>query len=161
MTDPETAGVAPEIPPTPKEPSWTSELGALARGIRRVFGSHFKLLGAEIRLAKSGVVVMLLMALAATTFAVALGLTLLALLGYGLAQWFGSWTWALAALALIQLLLLLGAIIVFKRCLSWLGMPATRAELGALVHEATVRGREEGEEHERVQEHRRRPPGAG
>lgn len=162
MTDPGTAGVPPpEDSPSPPEPSWTAELGKLAGGIRQVFGSHFKLFGAEVRLARSGIVMMLFMALAATTFAVALGLTLLALLGWGLAQWFGSWAWALGALALIQLLLLLGAITVFKRCMAWLGMPVTRAEVRALVHEATVRGREEGAEHERLQEHRRRPPGTG
>ena len=162
MTDPGTAGVPPpEDSPSPPEPSWVAELGKLASGVRQVFGSHFKLFGAEVRLARSGVVMMLFMALAATTFAVALGLTLLALLGWGLAQWFGSWAWALGALALIQLLLLLGAITVFKRCMAWLGMPVTRAEVRALVHEATERGRREGAEHERLQEHRRRPPGAG
>jgi uncharacterized membrane protein YqjE len=162
MSDQATAGVPPpEDPPIPPEPSWTAELGKLAQGIRLVVGSHFKLLGAEVRLAKSGVVMMLFMALAATTFAVALGFTLLALVGWALAQWFGSWAWALGALAMIQLLLLLGAIIVFKRCMAWLGMPVTRAEVRALVHEATERGRREGEEHERLQEHRRRPPGPG
>ncbi|WP_250626069.1 ABC transporter ATP-binding protein [Pinirhizobacter soli] len=162
MTDPGTAGVPPpEDLPTPPEPSLTAELGKLASGIRQVFGSHFKLFGAEVRLAKSGIMLMLFMALGATTFAVALGFTLLALLGWALAQWFGSWAWALGALALIQLLLLLGAITVFRRCMAWLGMPVTRAEVRALIHEATERGREEGEEHERLQEHRRRPPGPG
>ena len=162
MTDPGTAGVTPpEDSPSPPEPSWTAELGKLAHGIRQVFGSHFKLFGAEVSLARSGIIMMLFMALAATTFAVALGFTLLALVGWALAQWFGSWAWALGALALIQLLLLLGAITVFKRCMGWLGMPVTRAEVRALVHEATERGRREGAEHERLQEHRRRPPGPG
>jgi F0F1-type ATP synthase assembly protein I len=81
----------------------------------------------------------LVAALAATVFAVALGLTLLALIGWLLAQWFGSWAWALLALALLQVLGVAGAIVLFRRCLHWLSLPASRAQWRSLVRESTTR----------------------
>jgi len=89
---------------------------------------------------------MLFMGLAAIVFAVALGFTLLALAGWGLAQWFGSWAWALTALAALQLLLLVGAILVFRRAMHWLTLPATRAEFAILAREASRQGKAESEQ---------------
>ncbi len=88
---------------------------------------------------------MLFMGLAAIVFAVALGFTLLALAGWGLAQWFGSWAWALAVLATIQLILLVVAILVFRRGMHWLTLPATRAEIATLAKDAARQGKAEGE----------------
>jgi uncharacterized membrane protein YqjE len=151
MTDVENAGAMPPADePRDKPPGWIDDVGDLVSGVKRVAGSHFRLLGAEVALARSGIVMMLFMALAATTFAVGLGFTLMALLGWALFLWLGSWTWALSALALGQVLLLVGSIIIFKRCMAWLGLPVSRAELKALVKEATEHGVAEGEAYERV-----------
>lgn len=151
MTDVGNAGgLPPADEPREKPPGWIDDVGDLVKGVKHVAGGHFRLLGAEVALARSGIVMMLFMALAATTFAVGLGFTLMALLGWALFLWLKSWTWALCALALGQVLLLLGSIFVFKRCMAWLGLPVSRAELKALVKEATAHGVAEGEAYERV-----------
>jgi uncharacterized membrane protein YqjE len=120
-----------------KRPGLLDHASHLLAGVGHLFGAQLQLFGAELNLARSALVMMLLMGLAAIVFAVALGLTLLALMGWGLAQWLGSWAWALAVLAVVQLLFLLGAILAFKRCLHWLTLPATRAEWKALMKAAT------------------------
>lgn len=126
-------------------PSWIDDVRRLGTGLKNLFGAQLKLALAEIGLARSGIVMMLFMGLAAIVFAVALGFTLLALAGWGLAQWFGSWAWALTALAGLQLVLLVVSILVFRRGMHWLTLPATRAELATLAREAAKRGRAEGE----------------
>jgi uncharacterized membrane protein YqjE len=135
----------PEKAP-PGKPVWLAELSRLGHGLKELFAAQFTLLGAELRLARSGMVLMLIMGLTAIVFAVALGLTLLALTGWALAQWFGSWAWSLGALAAIQLLLLVGAILVFRRCLHWLTLPETRAEWAVLMKDAARQGKAESEE---------------
>lgn len=107
--------------------------------LRELLAAQWQLLGAELRLARSAAMTALVAALAATVFAVALGLTLLALVGWLLAQWFGSWAWALLALALLQVLGVAGAIVLFRRCLHWLSLPASRAQWRALVRESAPR----------------------
>ena len=44
---------------------------------------------------------------------------------------------ALALLALLQGALLTAAIIAFRRALRWLGLPATRSEIGAMMRRGT------------------------
>lgn len=126
-------------------PAWVDDVRRLGAGLKNLFGAQLSLLVAEIGLARSGIVMMLFMGLAAIVFAVALGFTLLALAGWGLAQWFGSWAWALTALAGIQLILLIGAILVFRRGMHWLTLPATRAEIATLAKDAAKQGKAEGE----------------
>lgn len=126
-------------------PAWVGDVRRLGAGLKKLFAAQLKLLGAEVGLARSGIVMMLFMGLAAIVFAVALGFTLLALAGWGLAQWFGSWAWALTVLAALQLVLLVGAILVFRRGMHWLTLPATRAELSTLAREAAKQGKAESE----------------
>ncbi|MGE7137620.1 ABC transporter ATP-binding protein [Luteibacter sp. NPDC031894] len=127
-------------------PSWLDDLRRLGAGLKELFSAQLALLSAELGLARAGIVMMLFMGLAAIVFAVALGFTLLALAGWGLAQWFGSWAWALTALAALQLLLLVGAILVFRRAMHWLTLPATRAEFAILAREASRQGKAESEQ---------------
>lgn len=127
-------------------PAWVDDVRRLGVGLKTLFSAQLALAGAEIGLARSGIVMMLFMGLAAIVFAVALGFTLLALAGWGLAQWFGSWAWALTALAGLQVVLLIVAILIFRRGMHWLTLPATRAELATLAKEAAQQGRAESEE---------------
>lgn len=138
------AGGEPAGLPPPAAPSWLEDFRRLGAGLKHLFAAQLKLLAAEVGLARSGIVMMLFMGLAAITFAVALGFTLLALAGWGLAQWFGSWAWALTALAGLQLVLLVLAILVFRRAMHWLTLPATRAELASLAKEAARQGKADG-----------------
>ncbi|WP_426661892.1 ABC transporter ATP-binding protein [Rhodanobacter aciditrophus] len=115
------------------------ELGRLARAVRQLFGAQLQLLAAELGLARSAVSWLLAAALAATVAGVALGLTLLGLVGLLLATWFHSWIWALMVLALLQALLLAGAIALFRRCLHWMSLPATRNEWSAMMRETLHR----------------------
>jgi uncharacterized membrane protein YqjE len=126
-------------------PAWFDDVRRLGVGLKSLFGAQLRLAAAELGLARSGITVMLFMGLAAIVFAVALGFTLLALAGWGLAQWFGSWAWALTALAGLQLILLVVAILVFRRAMHWLTLPASRAELASLAREAAAQGKAEGE----------------
>jgi Predicted membrane protein len=127
--------------------SLLQELGRLAGAVRRLFGAQLQLLAAELGLARSAVAWLLVAALVATVAGVALGLTLLGLVGVLLATWFHSWIWALLVLALLQALLLAGAILLFRRCTHWMSLPATRHEWGAMMRETLHRAeREAGSE---------------
>ncbi len=117
---------------------WLAELSQLGRALRRLFGAQLQLLAAELGLARSAVSWMLLAGLAATVAGVGLGLSVLAFIGLLLAKWFGSWLLALLALCALQLLFLFGAILLFRRCMHWLSLPATRGEWGAMMRD-TVR----------------------
>jgi putative Ca2+/H+ antiporter (TMEM165/GDT1 family) len=121
--------------PAPSSSGLLAEVGQLARAVKRLFGAQMQLLAAELGLARSAISWLLLAALAATVAGVALGLTLLGLIGVLLAAWFGSWVWALLALALLQLLFLLGAIALFRRCMHWMSLPVTRGEWSAMMRE--------------------------
>lgn len=133
----EDATGSPPPDPSPAEPPprLLAEMGQLARAVRKLFGAQLHLLAAELGLARSAVSWMLVAGLAATVAGVGLGLTMLGLVGVLLAAWFGSWTWALLALALLQALFLLGAILLFRRCMHWMSLPATRSEWSAMMHE--------------------------
>jgi putative Ca2+/H+ antiporter (TMEM165/GDT1 family) len=127
------AAAAPDT--APSSSGLLAEVGQLARAVKRLFGAQMQLLAAELGLARSAISWLLLAALAATVAGVALGLTLLGLIGVLLAAWFGSWIWALLALALLQMLFLFGAIVLFRRCMHWMSLPATRSEWGAMMRE--------------------------
>ncbi|OHC40472.1 MAG: hypothetical protein A2211_05170 [Rhodanobacter sp. RIFOXYA1_FULL_67_6] len=127
------AAAAPD--PAPPSSGLLAEVGQLARAVKRLFGAQMQLLAAELGLARSAISWLLLAALAATVAGVALGLTLLGLVGVLLAAWFGSWIWALLALALLQVLFLLGAIALFRRCMHWMSLPVTRSEWSAMMRE--------------------------
>ena len=118
-----------------------AELGGLGRAIKELFGAQLELLSAEVGLARSALSWMLLAGLAATVAGVGLGLTLLALVGVLLAKWFASWIWALVALAVLQLVFVLAAILFFRRCMHWMSLPATRTEWGAMMRETRARAR--------------------
>ena len=131
---------APNPAPPSSGPSsgLLDELAQLVRAVRQLFGAQLQLLAAELGLARSAVSWMLLAGLAATVAGVGLGLSALAVIGLLLAKWFGSWLLALLGLCLLQLLFLCGAILLFRRCMHWLSLPATRGEWGAMIRN-TVR----------------------
>jgi ABC-type proline/glycine betaine transport system permease subunit len=112
------------------------DLGRLARALRSLFGAQLSLLAAELGLARSAVSWLLAAGLGATIAGVGLGLTLLCLVGFLLAHWLGSWIWALAALAVLEAAALLGAILLFRRCMHWMSLPGTRHEWRAIMRDA-------------------------
>ncbi|WP_243040653.1 ABC transporter ATP-binding protein [Dyella sedimenti] len=133
-----------DAPASPEEtaaasPGLLDDIGRLGRAFRQLFGAQLHLLAAELGLARSAVHWLLVAALAATVAAVGLGLTLLGLAGWLLAQWFGSWAWALLGLALLELGFLAGAVVLFRRCMHWMTLPATRREWSAMMREALHR----------------------
>jgi hypothetical protein len=112
-----------------------AEIGQLGRAVKRLFGAQLHLLAAELGLARSAVSWMLLAGLAATVAGVGFGLTVLGLLGVVLAAWLGSWIWSLLVLAVLQMLFLIGAILLFRRCMHWMSLPVTRNEWGAMMRD--------------------------
>jgi len=119
----------------PESSGLLTEIGQLGSAFKRLFGVQMHLLAAELGLARSAVSWMLVAALVSIVLAVGLGLTLLGLAGVALASWFGSWIWALLALAALQILLLFGAIVLFRRCMHWISLPATRSEWNAMMRD--------------------------
>lgn len=122
-------------PGAPPASGLLAELGQFGRAVRRLFGAQLELLAAELGLARSAVSWMLMAGLAATVAGVGLGLTMLGLVGVVLASWWGSWFWALLGLAVLQLLFLIGAILLFRRCMHWMSLPATRHQWSAMMRE--------------------------
>lgn len=129
----ESPRAAPPPEPSPPPSGLLEEISRFGRAARQLFGAQAQLLAAELGLARSAVSWLLLAALAATVAGVGFGLTLLGLAGLLLATWFGSWIWALLLLALLQLLFLFGAIALFRRCMHWMSLPATRSEWSAMM----------------------------
>jgi len=127
------AATAPD--PAPSSSGLLHDVSQLGRAVRQLFGAQAQLLAAELGLARSAVSWLLLAALVATIAGVGFGLSLLGLAGVLLARWFDSWIWALLLLALLQLLFLLGAIALFRRCMHWMSLPATRGEWSAMMRE--------------------------
>lgn len=121
--------------PEPPRPGLLSELGELGSAVRRLFGAQMHLLAAELGLARSAISWLLLAGLAATVAGVGLGLTLLGLVGVALAAWFDSWIWSLFVLAILQLVFMLGAIVLFRRCMHWMSLPVSRGEWSAMMRE--------------------------
>ena len=135
---------APDAAPSPS--GLLTEIGQLGRAVKRLFGAQLHLLAAELGLARSAVSWMLLAGLAATVAGVGLGLSVLGLLGVVLATWFGSWIWALLVLALLQMLFLFGAILLFRRCMHLMSMPVTRSEWSAMMRETLRKAETEVEQ---------------
>jgi hypothetical protein len=73
--------------------------------------------------------------LIATVAGVGLGLTVLGLIGLVLAKWFNSWIAAFAVLAVLEALTLFGAILLFRRCMHWMSLPASREEWRAIMRD--------------------------
>lgn len=115
------------------------EIGRAGRAAKGLFGAQWSLFIAELGLARSAISWLLLAALAATVAGVGLGLTLMALAGVLLAQWLHSWAWALVVLGVLQALFLYGMIVLFRRCMHWLTLPASRAEWRATIRQAMRR----------------------
>ncbi|RDS81752.1 ABC transporter ATP-binding protein [Dyella monticola] len=115
------------------------DLTRLARAVRDLFGAQLHLLAAELGLARSAVSWLLAAALAATIAGVGLGLTLLGLIGLLLAKWLGSWILAFVVLAVLEVVWLLGAIVLFRRCMHWMSLPGTRQEWRAIMQDTLHR----------------------
>lgn len=130
------ASASPDETPPPSPPGLLDDVGRLGRAFRKLFGAQLNLLATELGLARVAVHWLLIAGLVATVAAVGLGLTLLGLIGWLLAQWFGSWAWALAALAVVELIFLGGAMLLFRRCMHWMTLPATRREWNAMMQQA-------------------------
>lgn len=127
------------------------ELRRLGGALRQLFGAQMQMLAAELGLARSAVSLMLLLGLAATISGVGLGLTLLGLAAFALAQWLG-WLWSLAVLCLVQAVFLLLALWAFRRCMHWLSFPTTRGQWGVMMRQTVQRAQQQqaeagGEEH--------------
>ncbi|HEU4670246.1 MAG TPA: ABC transporter ATP-binding protein [Dyella sp.] len=134
---------AAETPPDPATQSrLLDELGRLVHAVRHLFGAQWRLFLAELSLARGAVSLLLALGLVATVAGVGLGLTVLALIGVALARWFHSWPWALVVLVLLQGAVLAGAVVLFRRALRWLSLPATRGEFGAMMRSAAAKARE-------------------
>ena len=125
--------------PAPSSSGLFDDVARLGAALKRLFAAQKDLLAAELGLARSAVSWMLLAGLAATVAGVGFGLTVLGLFGVLLAQWLGSWVWALLVLAVLQLLFLLAAVLLFRRCMHWLSLPATRGQWGAMMREGAHR----------------------
>lgn len=138
------APASPDETPPAAPPGLLDDIGRLGRAFQTLFGAQLKLLSAELGLARSAVHWILVAGLVATVAGVGLGLTLLGLIGWLLAQWFGSWTWALAALAVVELAFLGGALLLFRRCMHWMTLPATRGEWNAMMRDALRRSDAQG-----------------
>lgn len=134
----------------PLPSGWLAELAHLGRALGHLFSAQWTLLAAELGLARSAVSWLLTAGLIATVAGVALTLTLMALLVVALAQWFGSWLWALVALCVLQLILLLAAVWLFRRCMHWMTLPATRAECGQIFRDTLHKARQENAAHAAV-----------
>ena len=119
--------------PAPSSSGLFDEIARLGAALKRLFGAQKYLLAAELGLARSAVSWLLVAGLAATVAGVGFGLTVLGLLGVLLAKWLGSWVWALLLLALLQLLFLFGAVLLFRRCMHWMSLPVTRGQWGAMM----------------------------
>jgi hypothetical protein len=134
VRDDEAAG--PSEPSSVPPPSGLlDELGQVARAVRQLFGAQLQLLAAELGLARSAISWMLAAGLVATVAGVGFGLTLLGLMGLLLAKWLHSWILAFAVLAVLEALILFGAIMLFRRFMHWMSLPATRHEWRAIIQD--------------------------
>ena len=75
---------------------------------------------------------------------------MLAFTGLLLAKWFGSWFWALLTLCLLQLVFLLASALLFRRCMHWMTLPATRTEWSAMMRDTLRRPGPQGSNPEDV-----------
>jgi uncharacterized membrane protein YqjE len=144
VRDEEVAG-QPEPPEGPPPSGLLDELSKLGHAVRKLFGAQLHLLAAELGLARSAVSWIFVAGLIATIAGVGLGLTLLGLLGLVLAKWLGSWILAFVVLAVLEALFLFGAILLFRRCMHWMSLPATRQEWRAIMRDTLQRAEQDVE----------------
>lgn len=137
VRDNEAAGAGE--PPQPNASGLLDELAQVARAVRQLFGAQLQLLAAELGLARSTVSWLLAAGLLTTIAGVGLGLTVLGLIGLVLAKWLQSWIWAFAVLAVLEALTMLGAILLFRRCMHWMSLPGTRQEWRAIMRDTLHR----------------------
>jgi len=114
---------------------WLRQLGAAVSALQTLAQAQWQLAVAEWRLTRSAAAMALLAVFLGGLFALTLGLTLLALASWLLADWLGSWLLALAILSAILALCLLGSILLMRRCLYWMSLPQTRARWRMLTHD--------------------------
>jgi hypothetical protein len=133
QAEPPLEAAAPD--PAPLSSGLLAEIGQLGRAVKHLFGAQLHLLAAELGLARSAISWIFVAGLAATVAGVGLGLSMLAFTGLLLAKWFGSWLWALLALCVLQLVFLLASILLFRRCMHWMSLPATRGEWSAMMQD--------------------------
>jgi len=136
-----------ESPP----PRWLRELTEAALGLRELAQAQWHLFGAEWRLARSAAMTALVAALLVAVFALALGLTTMALAAWLLAQWLGSWAWALVVLGGVLLACLVASGYLFRRCLYWMSLPETRTQWRRMIRDfgreaAPARADDKGED---------------
>jgi uncharacterized membrane protein YqjE len=134
VRDNEAAGQT-EPPAEPAPNGLLEDLGELARAVRQLFGAQMHLLAAELGLARSAVSWLLAAGLIATVTGVGFGLTVLGLAGLLLAKWLHSWIAAFAVLAVLEALAVFGAILLFRRCMHWMSLPASRQEWRAIMRD--------------------------
>lgn len=133
--------------PAPSSSGLLDDFGQFGRALKQLFGAQLHLLGAELGLARSAVSWILIAGLAATVAGVGMGLTVLGIIGVLFARWLDSWILSLLLLFLLQGAFLIGAIVLFRRCMHWMSLPATRGELSAMMHDVTGQHRPDtGEE---------------
>lgn len=147
QAEPPRAGAAPD--PAPLSSGLLTDIGQLGRAVKHLFGAQMHLLAAELGLARAAISWIFVAGLAATVSGVGLGLSLLAFVGLLLAKWFGSWLWALLALSLLQLLFLFASMLLFRRCMHWMSLPATRGEWSAMMSDTLRKAEREVEREQR------------
>ncbi len=132
-------------------PRWLRELTEAAAAMQELARAQWQLFGAEWRVARSAAMTALAAALLAAVFALSLGLTVMALAAWLLAQWLG-WAWGLGVLALLLVLCLFAALRLFRRCLHWMSLPRTRHHWRRMAVDLAARPpaskRKESTEHE-------------
>ena len=143
QAEPPREAAAPD--PAPLSSGLLTEIGQLGRAVKHLFGAQLHLLAAELGLARSAVSLIFVAGLVATVAGVGLGLSLLAFTGFVLAKWFGSWLWALLALCVLQLVFLLASVLLFRRCMHWMSLPATRGEWSAMMRDTLSKAEREVE----------------
>ena len=148
VRDNEAAGQA-EPPSGPAPEGLFVELGQLGRAVRQLFGAQLQLLAAELGLARSAVSWMLAAGLVATVTGVGFGLTVLGLIGLVLAKWLHSWILAFVVLAVLEALSLFGAILLFRRCMHWMSLPASRQEWQAIMRDTLQKAEQDIEADQR------------
>jgi len=134
-------------PPEQAPGGLLDDLAQVAQAVRQLFGAQLHLLAAELGLARSAVSWLLAAGLVATVTGVGLGLTLLGLIGLLLAKWLHSWILAFLVLAVLEALSLFGAILLFRRCMHWMSLPATRQEWRAIMRDTLRKAEQEIEAH--------------
>ncbi len=119
--------------PPPSDDSLLTDVSQFGRAGKNLLAAQWQLFKAEVGLAQSAMVWLLVAGMAAFLLVNAAVLTLNALIAVALAQWIGSWVAALAIVLGLQLLFILASVLFCRRCLRWMSLPATRNQLHAII----------------------------